>query len=133
MQSATLSWFCGKRPSKPRGRRPDPLVSVTDDLREWFDTDRTQTARQLLDQLQTKYPGDYPDGLLRTVQRRLKVWRSEIARDLVSSSNQTEHKKVASDPLRNLEAPRVAGNLLPTPEPDIPNAHPKKHMDEATA
>ncbi|PLU14089.1 hypothetical protein BMJ30_23975 [Sinorhizobium medicae] len=26
-----------------------------------------------------EYPGDYPDKLLRTLQRRLKVWRSQQA------------------------------------------------------
>ncbi|RWP96670.1 hypothetical protein [Mesorhizobium sp.] len=29
--------------------------------------------------LQAEYPGDYRDKLLRTLQRRLKVWRSEQA------------------------------------------------------
>ena len=29
----------------------------------------------------------YPDALLRTVQRRLKVWRADIARDLVFGAN----------------------------------------------
>jgi hypothetical protein len=34
-------------------------------------------------QLQSEQPGDCPDGLLRTVQCRLKFWRSEQARALV--------------------------------------------------
>jgi hypothetical protein len=37
----------------------------------------------MLGRLQQIYPGRYPDGLLRTVQRRLKIWRSEMARALV--------------------------------------------------
>ncbi len=33
--------------------------------------------------MQVEYPDGYPDRLLRTVQRRLKVWRGEMARALV--------------------------------------------------
>jgi co-chaperonin GroES (HSP10) len=33
--------------------------------------------------LQVEYPGTYGDGLLRTLQRRLKIWRSEIAHTTV--------------------------------------------------
>ncbi|ARR52204.1 hypothetical protein HY78_01370 [Rhizorhabdus wittichii DC-6] len=42
-----------------------------------------QTVKKRLGILCTAINGDYPDGLLRTVQRRLKVWRSEQARALV--------------------------------------------------
>ena len=30
-----------------------------------------------------RHPGEYPDGLLRTVQRRVKVWRREKATAMV--------------------------------------------------
>ena len=30
-----------------------------------------------------EHPGEYPDGLLRTVQRRVKVWREEKATEMV--------------------------------------------------
>jgi len=30
-----------------------------------------------------EYPGTYRDGLLRALQRRLKIWRSEIAHTMV--------------------------------------------------
>ena len=63
-------------------RRPDPLASVTEELRTWFDADPSQTARELLARLKTSQP-EYPDALLRTLQRRLKVWRGEIAHALV--------------------------------------------------
>lgn len=70
------------KPKRGR-RRPDPLIAVTDDLRSWFEADPTQTGGQLLLRLQTSDPDRYPDALLRTVQRRLKIWRSEIACQLV--------------------------------------------------
>ncbi len=64
-------------------RRPDPLVAVTDDLRSWFEADPAQTGSELLLRLQASDPDRYPDALLRTVQRRLKIWRSQIASQLV--------------------------------------------------
>jgi hypothetical protein len=64
-------------------RRPDPLVSVTALLRGWHEAEPWRTARELLERLQAEQPGLYPDGLVRTVQRRLKEWRREGARALV--------------------------------------------------
>src|SRR3546814_11279723 len=60
-----------RKPPVPRGRRrPDPLAAVTAQLRAWFDAEPWLTGRELLAKLQTEQPGHYPDGLLRTVQRR---------------------------------------------------------------
>jgi len=89
--SLRTAWAAGEvrptskpKPKAKRGRRrPDPLVTVTDEMRAWFDTDPAVSGRQMLGRLQQIYPGRYPDGLLRTVQRRLKIWRSEMARALV--------------------------------------------------
>jgi hypothetical protein len=74
-----------KPPQKRGRRRPDPLVEVTDQLKTWFQKEPWRTGRELLEKLQAEEPGNYPEGLLRTVQRRLKVWRSEQARALVFS------------------------------------------------
>ena len=75
------------QPKPKRGRRrPDPLAQVTAQLRAWFDADPSRTGRELLERLQGEHPGCYPDHLLRTVQRRLKVWRGEMARALVFGS-----------------------------------------------
>jgi len=40
-----------------------------------------------MEKLQAEAPDHYPDSLLRTVQRRLKGWRSEQARALVFGDN----------------------------------------------
>jgi hypothetical protein len=81
------AWQSGEvRPTnqpKPKAkrlrRRPDPLIAVTAQLREWFEAEPWRTARELLERLQVEQPGLYPTGLLRTVQRRLKIWRHEAA------------------------------------------------------
>ena len=48
-------------------------------VRNWFDAEPWRTGRKLLERLQQLYPGASPDGLLRTLQRRLKAWRDEMA------------------------------------------------------
>ena len=58
-------------------------AAVTTELRAWFDADPSRTGRELLERLQAEHPERYPDRLLRTLQRRLKVWRGEMAKTLV--------------------------------------------------
>jgi radical SAM superfamily enzyme YgiQ (UPF0313 family) len=64
-------------------RRPDPFAAVTTELREWFETEPWRTSRELLERLQAQYPGIYPEGQLRTLQRRLKEWRRGAAHRMV--------------------------------------------------
>ena len=64
-------------------RRPDPLIRVMPDLRKWFEAEPWRTGSELLSRLQVEYPGAYPNKLLRTLQRRLKFWRSEQANALL--------------------------------------------------
>ena len=58
-------------------------MAVTAQLQGWFEAEPWWTARELLERLQVEQPGSYPTGLLRTVQRRLKVWRRDKAHELV--------------------------------------------------
>jgi hypothetical protein len=70
-----------------RGRsRPDPVVAVTDQLHVWYRAEPWRTGRELTERPQQEYPGEYPDKLLRTIQRRLKIWRAEDAERLVFGS-----------------------------------------------
>ena len=64
-------------------RRPAPLIRATPDLQKWFDVEPWRTGSELLSRLQVEYPGDYPNKLLRTLQRRLKSRRSEQANALL--------------------------------------------------
>jgi hypothetical protein len=83
------------KPTAKRGRRrPDPLVAVTAPLRTWFEAEPWRTARELLEKLQAEQPGNYPNGLLRTLQRRLKIWRAERAHEMVFGSRQQQASSV---------------------------------------
>ena len=73
------------KPKPKRGRRrPDPLAAVTRAaarlVRRGAVADEPRAPRQAAER---SIPDRYPDGLLRTVQRRLKTWRSEHALSLV--------------------------------------------------
>ena len=91
LSSLRTAWKDGEvRPTiiakaKPKRlrRRPDPFAAVTTELREWFETEPWHTSRELLERLQAQYPGVYPEGQLRTLQRRLKDWRREAAHRMV--------------------------------------------------
>ena len=72
------------KPKAPRGRRrPDPFVTVTARVREWFEAEPWRTSRELFERLQQEQPGAFPDGQRRTLQRRLKDWRRELAHRMV--------------------------------------------------
>ncbi len=72
-----------KEKAKRGRRRPDPFVAVTAQMREWFEAEPWRTSRELFERLQGEQPGAYPAGQLRTLQRRLKGWRGEMAHKLV--------------------------------------------------
>ena len=64
-------------------RRPDPFVAVTALMRDWFEAEPWRTSRELFERLQAEQPGIFPDGQLRTLQRRLKEWRRAMAHQMV--------------------------------------------------
>jgi hypothetical protein len=88
------------KPKASRGRRrPDPLVTVTPRLREWFEAEPWRTAREWFERLRQEHPGVFPDGQLRRLQRRLKAWRHAMAHKLVlGAGHANEAPEVASVP-----------------------------------
>ena len=86
-----MAWKDGEvRPTaraKVRAKRlrrcPDPFAAVSAQLRAWFEAEPERTGRELFERLQAQHPGVYRDGQLRTCQRRLKIWRREMAHKLV--------------------------------------------------
>jgi hypothetical protein len=67
-----------RKPLGPRTyrTRPDPFAAVGGEIEELLDADPAQTALALFEQLQRRHPGIFPDGQLRTLQRRVKEWRA---------------------------------------------------------
>lgn len=90
---------------KRERRRPDPFLDVTAALRSWFEAEPWRTSRELLERLQAMRPGGFPDGQLRTLQRRLKDWRREKAHAMVFGAA-VEQPSASSDEATG--APREA-------------------------
>lgn len=57
-------------------RRVDPFEEVWGELKELLEVNHGLEAKTLFDYLQRRYAGRFADGQLRTLQRRLKVWRA---------------------------------------------------------
>jgi hypothetical protein len=74
-----------KKTSGPRTYRTrvDPFEAVWPLVQMWLDEQPDVNAKDLFFRLQESMPGAFPPGQLRTLQRRVKQWRSEIARQLV--------------------------------------------------
>src|ERR1039458_3229730 len=71
----------GKLPSELRGERiwrtrPDPFSEVWEQIRERIKASPGLEAKTLFEALQREQPGRFAEGQLRTLQRRIKVWRA---------------------------------------------------------
>jgi hypothetical protein len=63
--------------------RKDPFEGVWAEILLWLQEDPDATAKSLLERLDREYPDRFPDGQLRTLQRRIQDWRRVMARGLV--------------------------------------------------
>lgn len=57
--------------------RKDPFQDVWDEIQSKLSLNPGLEAKTLFDDLQRCYPGRFSDGQLRTLQRRVKVWRAQ--------------------------------------------------------
>ncbi|MCZ7570928.1 MAG: ISNCY family transposase [Ardenticatenaceae bacterium] len=66
------------KPQEPRWwrTRQDPFADVWDDVCQWLAARPERTAKSVLEELQQRYPDQFPDGQLRTLQRRVQGWRA---------------------------------------------------------
>ena len=78
------------RPTREWRTRKDPFETVWPTLCSWLAATPDATAKDLLSRLQNEQPGVFPDGQLRTLQRRLREWRKETAHKLVFGVLQEE-------------------------------------------
>jgi len=118
-----------EKPKRGR-RRPDPLADVTDQLRDWFEAEPWRTSRQLLEKLQSEHPGRYPDKLLRTLQRRVKIWRHEKVYDLVFGPYGTETMISACAAPTAVDSRLAAARLLAVAATSRPSTAPETLAEE---
>ena len=56
--------------------REDPFEDVWDDIKSMLDCNPGLEAKTIFEYLQRRCPGEFADGQLRTIQRRIKIWRA---------------------------------------------------------
>jgi len=71
----------GKLPSQCKGvrtwrTREDPFKEVWEVIKEKLETNPGLEAKTLFEWLQRENPGEYEDGQVRTLQRKIKYWRA---------------------------------------------------------
>ena len=71
----------GKIPSDikvehPWRTREDPFSEVWEEVKQRLEINPGLEAKTLFESLQYRYPGQFADGQLRTLQRRIKIWRA---------------------------------------------------------
>ena len=88
---------CGGKGRRPDARkespqprtyrtRKDPFAEVWPEMLIWLQSEPETTAKTLLERLEQKYPSQFLEGQLRTLQRRVREWRRVMARELVFGS-----------------------------------------------
>ena len=74
-------------PPEQKGRywrtREDPFEAVWPTILEWLEVAPESSAKVLLERLQATQAKSFPDGQLRTLQRRVKEWRSAESRRIL--------------------------------------------------
>ena len=71
--------------------RKDPFEHVWDEICKWLENNPERTAKSLLLELQERYPGQYNDNQLRTLQRRVQNWR---AKAIITFDDEWLHEEV---------------------------------------
>jgi hypothetical protein len=79
-----------RAPGKPHTwrTRKDPFETVWPEVLSWLQKDPETTAKALFERLQQRYPEQFKDGQLRTLQRRVREWRQVMARKLIFSNGE---------------------------------------------
>ena len=67
--------------------RPDPYEEVWPVLQQWLNEEPHATAKGLFRRLNAEMPNRFKPGQYRTLQRRVKDWRTAVARRLVLGCN----------------------------------------------
>jgi hypothetical protein len=102
-----------KKPTGPRTwrTRQDPFAAVDAELHQWFLNEPGTTAKALLQQLQQSYPGQFADGQVRTLQRRVNHWRSQMILEF-DDHLLADGTSLTGNPLTHLRAvPDVTAHL----------------------
>jgi hypothetical protein len=98
VSSLATAWSSGEvRPTHRREPQPgrwwrtrkDPFAEVWPVLLGWLEEKPDIDAKEMLKRLQASGYGNYSDGQLRTLQRRVREWRTRMAHELIYGQDST--------------------------------------------
>jgi len=92
--------------------RKDPFEGGWDEICQWLENNPERTAKSLLVALQERYPGQYHDNQLRTLQRRVQNWRAKV---IITFDDEWLHEEVMSD---NVLLPQLGAIMMETNPPE---------------
>lgn len=72
--------------------RADPFECVQSRIQEQLELTPDITPKELFRQLREEHPGHFSDGQIRTLRRRVKEWRMQMAKRLILSANDISTK-----------------------------------------
>jgi hypothetical protein len=101
--------------AKPRSwrTRKDPFDGVWPQILLWLQENPEATAKALWDRLHQEQPGRFPQGQLRTLQRRIREWRRVMARELVYGCMNDQENKARPEVVGAPENPQLDKKVLP--------------------
>ncbi len=125
VRSLGTAWRAGEvrathRQERKPGRwwrsRPDPFAEVWPVLLGWLEEQPDLEAKTMLKRLQASGFGEFPDGQLRTLQRRVRVWRMQIVQRLVygassTSSNDKENSECTQNAIADGTRPQLGTEI----------------------
>jgi hypothetical protein len=79
--------------------RKDPFDAVWYDVLRWLQNEPDITAKTLFERLQQEHLGRFPNGQLRTLQRRVRDWRQVMARKLVYACMDENSEAMEIEPI----------------------------------
>ncbi|MGH8279058.1 MAG: integrase catalytic domain-containing protein [Gammaproteobacteria bacterium] len=78
-----LKYRCPTKKPRGRGRGPQRFVAHWAEMLQWLEAHPDQTAAELLTEFQARYPGFFSRSHLRTLRRRVQVWRQQTIQRLI--------------------------------------------------
>jgi len=102
--------------NKPRGRSPVPYSCTAHwpEMTQWLEDHPDQTAVELLTEFQARYPGLYRRSHLRTLRRRVQVWRREAIHRLIFELREHSRDVSATSESKTVEGQSEAELLTPS-------------------
>ena len=82
--------------------RPDPFAAVWNEVCQWLTAQPERNGRSVFDELQLRYPSQFTNGQIRTLQRHIAVWRAHtiLAFDDEWSDEAVDAGQILPQPLR---------------------------------